>query len=146
MARLIFFKCNINLLTRNIRFCLQCGVMESLSWFSHWNMVIHIYSGDPLHNQTELSTTAAHHRAAHNHAARWCAGLDVCNLPRQLCRLGDAHNRASTLSSTGCCAARWCAAGLCAIRLGCVEGHPWYMQRRRALPLVLVMVYRQFSV
>ena len=25
----------------------------------------------------------------------------------------------------GLCAVRWCAARLCVIRLGCVEGHPW---------------------
>ena len=30
-----------------------------------------------------------------------------------------AHNRAA-----GLCAVRWCAARLCVIRLGCVEGHP----------------------
>ena len=34
-----------------------------------------------------------------------------------------AHHRAT---GTGLCAAQWCAAGLHAIRLGCVEGHPRY--------------------
>ena len=97
---------------------------------------------------------AAHHRAAHHPVARWCAGSVVCNLYRQQCRYyrsdvgptlsqptllydskvvkrvthtGDttepAHHRVA-----GLCAARWRAARLYAIRLGCVDGHPWDWQ------------------
>ena len=36
------------------------------------------------------------------------------------------HNPAAYYRAAHNLAARWCVAGLCAARLGCVQGHPWH--------------------
>ena len=47
--------------------------------------------------------------------------------PYGWCRQPSQH----TTEPLGCFAARWCAARLCAIRLGCVEGHSWYTRKKK---------------
>ena len=108
------------------------------------------FTGDPLTQVTQPNrithNLAAHHRTAHNPVpvVRWCADLvtcvtHMCNLLHWTilpkldqrwdnlhCCLGELHTvEPAHQRTTGLCAVRWCAARLCVIRLGCVEGHLW---------------------
>ena len=102
-------------------------------------------------NRTTLNL-AAYHWAAHNPTARWCAGSVACSLhpdsnagcPNVGPTSGRSLRHWTTVGTTyivvwlvvkqhtiepahhrtaGLCAVRWCAARLCVIRLGYVEGH-----------------------
>ena len=72
-------------------------------------LTCYIITGDPLHNLT------AHRRAAHNPAARWCAGSVVCNLSRQRarqqCRLAQRWPNVGTIVPT--LGQRWSNLGCC---------------------------------